>query len=86
MQASAGARKYAGEVFLEHLIKAAIESYRIFRSVCIRTTARVGCLPRRHQPRILFCDDGRLSDERRQDDLYVRLQRQRHQRSRQHGS
>ena len=27
MQASAGARKYAGEVFLEHLIKAAIESY-----------------------------------------------------------
>ena len=27
MQASAGARKYAGEIFLEHLIKAAIESY-----------------------------------------------------------
>ena len=27
MQASAGARKYAGERFLEHLIKAAIESY-----------------------------------------------------------
>lgn len=27
MQASAGARKYAGELFLKHLIKAAIESY-----------------------------------------------------------
>ncbi len=27
MQASAGARKYAGERFLEHLIKAAIETY-----------------------------------------------------------
>ena len=27
MQASAGARKYAGEAFLRHLIEAAIESY-----------------------------------------------------------
>ena len=27
MQASAGARKYAGEAFLKHLIQAAIESY-----------------------------------------------------------
>ena len=27
MQASAGARKYAGEMFLKHLIQAAIESY-----------------------------------------------------------
>ena len=27
MQASAGARKYAGEVFLRHLIEAAVESY-----------------------------------------------------------
>ena len=27
MQASAGARKYAGEAFLKHLIEAAIESY-----------------------------------------------------------
>lgn len=87
MQASAGARKYAGEVFLEHLIKAAIESYPAI-PVCMHPGPRPesGCLPRRHQPRILFCDDGRLSDERRQDDLYVRLQRQRHQRSRQHGS
>lgn len=41
MQASAGARKYAGEVFLEHLIKAAIESYPHIPVVCIRTTARV---------------------------------------------
>src|SRR5450830_958247 len=27
MQASAGARKYAGEIFLRHLIEAAVESY-----------------------------------------------------------
>ena len=27
MQASAGARKYAGETFLRHLIEAAVESY-----------------------------------------------------------
>jgi len=27
MQASAGARKYAGEAFLKHLIEAAVESY-----------------------------------------------------------
>ena len=27
MQASAGARKYAGEAFLKHLIQAAVESY-----------------------------------------------------------
>src|SRR5208282_2314457 len=27
MQASAGARKYAGETFLKHLIQAAVESY-----------------------------------------------------------
>ncbi|MDP4801480.1 MAG: class II fructose-bisphosphate aldolase, partial [Burkholderiaceae bacterium] len=27
MQASAGARKYAGEAFLRHLIEAAVESY-----------------------------------------------------------
>ena len=27
LQASAGARKYAGELFLEHLIRAAVESY-----------------------------------------------------------
>ena len=27
MQASAGARKYAGELFLKHLIQAAVESY-----------------------------------------------------------
>ena len=31
MQASAGARKYAGEAFLRHLISAAVEAYRIFR-------------------------------------------------------
>ena len=39
MQASAGARKYAGEPFLRHLIEAAVESYPTSRSSCTRTTA-----------------------------------------------
>ena len=40
MQASAGARKYAGELFLKHLIEAAIESYPAHPDRrCTRTTA-----------------------------------------------
>lgn len=39
MQASAGARKYAGEGFLKYLIQAAVESYPTSRSSCTRTTA-----------------------------------------------
>ncbi len=72
MQASAGARKYAGEIFLEHLIKAAIESYPHI-PVCMHQDhgQSPGRLPRRHQSRLLFRDDGRLSDERRQDDFYI---------------
>ena len=38
MQASAGARKYAGEAFLRHQILAAIEAYPNIRSSCTRTT------------------------------------------------
>ena len=40
MQASAGARKYAGEAFLRHLIEAAVEAIRTFPSACIRTMVR----------------------------------------------
>lgn len=76
MQASAGARKYAGEVFLEHLIKAAIESYPHI-PVCMHQDhgQSPAVCQGRHQSRILFRDDGRIPHERRQDDLYVRLQR-----------
>ena len=39
MQASAGARKYAGEGFLKYLIQAAVESYPTFPWSCTRITA-----------------------------------------------
>ena len=39
LQGSAGARKYAGEPFLRHLVAAAVETYPSFPSSCIRTTA-----------------------------------------------
>jgi fructose/tagatose bisphosphate aldolase len=40
LQASAGARKYAGEPFIKHLIQAAAEMLtRTFRWSCTRTTA-----------------------------------------------
>lgn len=39
VQASAGARKYAGAPFLRHLILAAIEEFPHIRCACTRTTA-----------------------------------------------
>lgn len=39
LQASAGARKYAGELFLEHLIAPRLNPIRTFRSPCILITA-----------------------------------------------
>ena len=50
LQASAGARKYAGEPFLRKLVEAAVESWpqiRTSRSACTRTMARA----RRSVPR-----------------------------------
>ena len=38
VQASAGARKYAGPTFLRHLILAAIEEFLIFQWLCIKIT------------------------------------------------
>ena len=40
VQASAGARKYAGAPFLRHLILAAIEGH-IFQWLCIKTTVQI---------------------------------------------
>ena len=40
MQASAGARKYAGETFLKHLIQAAVEAYPHVPVVMHRIMAR----------------------------------------------
>ncbi len=40
LQASAGARKYAGEPFIKHLIQAAVESYPTSRWSCTKTTGK----------------------------------------------
>ena len=61
MQASAGARKYAGESFLRHLIEAAVESYPDIPvvmhqdhgqspavSVCVRPSASNATAPSMH--------------------------------------
>jgi hypothetical protein len=40
LQASAGARKYAGESFIKHLIAAALRPTPTSRWSCTKTTAR----------------------------------------------
>ena len=83
MQASAGARKYAGETFLRHLIEAAVESYPDIPvvmhqdhgqspDVCLQAM-RLGLLER---------DDGRVAAGRRQVDRELRLQHRRHEEGR----
>ena len=62
MQASAGARKYAGEVFLRHLIEAAVETYPTSRSSCTRTTASRRRVRSADPARLLVGDDGRLAE------------------------
>ena len=87
MQASAGARKYAGEVFLRHLIQAAVESYPNIPvvmhqdhgqspAVC-QSAMKLGFSSR---------DDGRLAEGRRQDHRRLRVQRRRHAQGRRHGA
>ena len=40
LQASAGARKYAGESFIKHLIQAAVEAYPHIPLSCTKTTVK----------------------------------------------
>ena len=78
MQASAGARKYAGEAFLRHLIEAAVESYPHIPVVMHQdhgqspAVCMAAIRSRLHQR-----DDGRLARSRRQDRRVVRVQRRR---------
>ena len=44
LQASAGARKYAGEPFLRKLMKPLLNNSLIFRFACIRITECLRCL------------------------------------------
>ena len=78
MQASAGARKYAGEAFLRHLIEAAVEvvsAYSGRHAPGPRPVA--GGLHGGDPLRLHHRDDGRLARSRRQDGRFVRVQRRR---------
>ncbi len=62
MQASAGARKYAGEVFLRELIAAAVESYPGIPVVMHQDHGQSPTdVPAGDAPRLLQRDDGRLA-------------------------
>ena len=63
LQASAGARKYAGEAFLRHLVLAAVETVPAHPGrACTRTTARRPAVCHAVDPLGLHQrDDGRLA-------------------------
>jgi fructose-bisphosphate aldolase class II len=62
MQASAGARKYAGEPFLRHQILAALEAYPHIPIVMHQDHGQsAGGLHGRHPLRLHLGDDGRLA-------------------------
>jgi hypothetical protein len=86
LQASAGARKYAGEAFIKHLIQAAVEAYPHIPLV----------MHQDHGQSPAICQgaidlgfgsvmmDGSL--RRRQDHRQLRLQRRRHAQGGRHGA
>ena len=81
LQASRGARSYAGENFLRHLILAAVETYLDIPVVMHQDPRQQPfhllwrCCQRFH-----LRDDGRLPGSRRQNPCFLRLQRCCHQR------
>jgi fructose-bisphosphate aldolase, class II len=64
LQGSAGARKYAGEAFLRHLVAAAVETWPRHAPGSRRQPGR---LPARHSLGLHQRHDGWLADGRRQD-------------------
>ena len=78
MQASAGARKYAGEPFLRHQILAAARSLPApAHRHAPGPRPEPGRLHERHPLRLHLGDDGRLARSRRQDHRLLRIQRRR---------
>ena len=63
LQASAGARKYAGESFIKHLIAAASEAYPHIPLVMHQDHGTSRHLPGRARPGLWLGDDGRLAAE-----------------------
>ena len=81
LQASAGARKYAGEPFVKHLIQAAIESWPKVPLVMHQDHGQSPDVCRSAiDLGFIVGDDGRLARGRRQVDRQLRLQRRRHAR------
>ena len=75
MQGSAGARKYAGEAFLRHLILAAIEYYPHIPVVMHQDHGQSPGVCTSRSTRASPGDDGRIAQRRRQDAVLLRIQR-----------
>ena len=87
LQGSAGARKYAGEPFLRHLVAAAVETYPEIPDRHASGPRRLPrCLHGRDPLWLHLGDDGRLAQGRRQDARRLRLQRLGHAQSGRHGA
>ena len=87
MQASAGARKYAGEIFLRHLIEAAVESYPNIPVVMHQDHGQSPAVCQSAM-KLGFSSvmmDGSLKEDGKTD-RRLRLQRRRDQQGRRHGA
>ena len=71
MQGSAGARSYAGEPFLRHLITAATEMYPHIPIDAPGSRFRTCRLSAFHSVRFFLGHDGRLADVRHEDPVYI---------------
>ena len=86
IQASRGARSYANDIMLRHMMDALAEMYPHDPDLrAPRPRQRPGDLRHRDPGRLHLGDDGRLAEGRRQDPGRLDLQRRRHQAGRRHG-
>lgn len=70
VQASAGARKYAGVPFLRHMILAAVEEFPHIPACHAPRPRRVArCVPTLHSARFQLRDDGRFAARRWQNTI-----------------
>ena len=73
VQASAGARRNAGPLFIYHLIEAAIQEWPQIPIVCIRITAVLRDLSAFHPVRVFFRDDGWFFARRYENSQRLRI-------------
>ena len=74
VQASAGARKYAGPNFLRHLILAAIEEFPHIPVVMHQDHGHLQRMSEIHTAWFFFSDDGWIIRRRHEDSSIIRLQ------------